>query len=318
MSLNCLAVIATAIVLASVVACGQSAEEVLDPPTSSTPLPEPSPTPTPEPTLTSSQTPLQEPMPSQRHTFTPTQATARLTAIASSRAVANIPATEPPPSHSREGRYTIEQLERWIEVARDAVPGLLMTMVLPEENQFWVGVKCQKDIEKTPRILREHGIPADAYSVLHWETGPEFEPPRFDCISPEFVDPTTGVSAAGFGGLYVEDGIAYIYLLEPSQEQGERLVRYELGNYRFNKLREVRVLQAQYTWVELREWYSLIGDYIHRSDPRHYYMKLEPRDHRITVKIYDDDYDNIKAMAENESSRLGIPREAVIFVEDWD
>ena len=141
---------------------------------------------------------------------------------------------------------------------------------------------------------------------------PAIDPPPtdiFHCVPPEVVDPVTGVSAPGFGGYYVEDGVAYIYLLEPSQE---------LGSVAFERLREVRVHKGDYTWEHLVEWHDLIRSGVEMPDPRPFTLVLVPRNNRITIEIDRDDYDYVTATIEDEISRLGIPREAVIFVNEWE
>ena len=84
------------------------------------------------------------------------------------------------------------------------------------------------------------------------------------------IDPVTGFSEPGFGGLYVEHEVATVYLLEPSQELGESLVHDELGDAGFDELTEVRVLKGEYTWEQLLHWHQLIKTHRYGNDQRRY------------------------------------------------
>ena len=183
-------------------------------------------------------------------------------------------------------------------------------------------VKCERDRSVVEQVLRERlpilGIPSDAIVVelsggftgvtLGWAP-----PPRFDCVPPEVVDPITGVSAPGFGGLHFEPEIATIHLLDPLQEAGEMLVFDELGRDRFSALREVRVLKADYTWEQLMEWYEAI-----KGERGMCNARPDPRNNRIAVEARGSANDNLETEIKEMLSKLAIPREAVIFVEDFD
>ena len=236
-----------------------------------------------------------------------------------------------PMTNRVKSQYTLEILHEWYWRIKDdeTIWGLLSEietkMTLDEHNKrIMIGLMCVKHLDEAKQIILDHmpdlRIPVDAFvfdvqKIFYLHLAPR----TFHCIPPEVVDPGTGVSTPGFGGLYRNVlGVAYVYLLKPSQELGESLARDEFGSEAFERLREVRVLQGQFTWEQLREWYDVIRSDVEMPDPRPFFVDLNLRNNRITIKIADEDYDYATAMIEDELSRLGIPRNAVIFVANWD
>ncbi len=166
------------------------------------------------------------------------------------------PDIRPPPTSTPEHSYNGQQLEEWHALVLELpLPWVWGSHVRHEEEFIGLYISCENKVENTLQALEGLGIPSDAtrievikrprHSIL---PGP---PPVFECVPPEVVDPVTGVSEPGFGGLYAEYEIATIYLLEPSQEMGESLVHDELGDAGFDELSEVRVLKGEYTWDQL-------------------------------------------------------------------
>ncbi len=191
------------------------------------------------------------------------------------------------------------------------------------ENRVFLGVDCEKNVERSLQLLQDLGIPLDAVRIE--ATGyvkPDIYPPvadLFDCYPPEVVDPVTGISSPGFGGLYLESDIAYVYLLEPSQGLGEEMVREELGGkeaFEFERIREVRVLEGQFTWEQLWGWYKLIfegGGLGEGTNIR--YAEPVPKENRIKLISWP----NMPLLTEKIEEgllKLGVPREAVIFVNE--
>ena len=180
------------------------------------------------------------------------------------------------PSATPQGLQTVgQQLLLWeydirndpfiqstlLELPRPRLSVRRVVSVRRVRDRFVIWVRCERDRQKLEQVLEERlpilDIPSDAVVV---ELSTPFTvilrctpPPRYYCVPPEVVDPITGVSTPGFGGLHFESDIATIHLMEPSQELGERLVWDELGRDRFDALREVRVLKADYTWEQLME-----------------------------------------------------------------
>ena len=192
-----------------------------------------------------------------------------------------------------QAQYAISQLRKWYEqMGQDtdiySLPELTLTDLDEGKNRIEVGVACESDRDRVREELQKQltplGIPLEAIIVtVRGRAYPLITPPVFECIPPETVDPVTGLSTPGFGGLYFDSGIAYVYLLEPSQGVAEELVLNQIGRESFERLHEVRPLKGQYTWTQLTEWYELIsGDVreIPATDDRVYRPPHEPLDHR--------------------------------------
>ncbi len=69
----------------------------------------------------------------------------------------------------------------------------------------------------------------------------------------------------GFSGLFLDpndNAIVYVYMADSSQQEAaEEAARIILGRERFEQeIREVRVLQAQYSMRQLSTWYNLMRD----------------------------------------------------------
>ena len=172
-----------------------------------------------------------------------------------------------------------------------------------------VAVECEKDVQKVDESLHELGIPPDVVSVGQGYGAGSGR----GCIPPAVFDLVPAISAPGFGGYYLEGDIAYIYLLDPSQEIGENIVIDELGRY-WSDETEVRVLQAQYTWKQLREWYHLIWRAEWREHANIRSVDLNPEDNRVTlVGLRDDDLD-LNGIARGLAD-LGIPLNAITLYE---
>ena len=129
------------------------------------------------------------------------------------------------------------------------------------------------------------------------------------------IDPVTGLSSPGFGGLFRESDTLNLYLLDPSQQKAEELALEIVGWDILEGARGVRALQGQYTWEQLAEWgdtlrkpmYEVRGvDRIPFSD--------ETRN-RLTVRIDREQNPNVETEIENLLKQLGVPREAVVLLE---
>ena len=341
----------TSAFVSSVSACDQATDEA-GVQTSPAPAHAPSPTfpPEPSPAQTPNSTVASAPPTKAREGAAPTTATSvtlqptvavqpptptqlpspSLTATQGNRAEMSRPPQRPTPTLTvmQENRFWAHNTEKILldNEIHNLLPDVILSGVDARSRSVFYGLVCEKNVDRTWQILQKHlpllGIPLDAVRVeVVGYIYPAIDPPPpdiFHCVPPEVVDPVTWVSAPGFGGYYVEDGVAYIYLLEPSQELGERLVREELGSVAFERLREVRVLKGQYTWEQLVEWHDLIRSGVEMPDPHPFTLVLVPRNNRITIEIDRDDYDYVTATIEDEISRLGVPREAVIFVNEWE
>ncbi len=299
--------------------------------------PEPAPTRTPitlvssqgnAPSDTSERTPMATPTPTSTPTPTPTS-TATPTPTAHPA-----PNTRPPSTFIPQHSYSVEQLEEWYALAqKPSLPWIWGYHVRHDEGFIGLFISCENKVENSLQALEGLGIPSDAIKIevikrpRHDIQPPP--PPVFECVPPEVVDPVTGVSEPGFGGLYAEYEVATIYLLEPSQEMGESLVHDELGDAGFDELSEVRVLKGEYTWDQLLKWHQSIRTLRSESikdgtDGINWgWVLLNPRNNRITINIlppkgaWTEDSLFVRRI-EEALLKLGVPRKAVIFVNEWE
>ena len=165
-----------------------------------------------------------------------------------------------------KAQYTIEQLNEYYKAVGDIVwsfPDVNMTDLDEGQNLIELGVSCQSNLDRVRPAVQEQlpslGVPIEAVVfTVRLCPRPMTEPAQFECIQAETIDPITGISTPGFGGLYSEDDIVSVYLLEPSQEVAEELVIEQWGRERFESLGGVRALKGTYTWAQLLEWYESI------------------------------------------------------------
>ena len=153
-----------------------------------------------------------------------------------------------------QAQYALPQLRKWYEqMGQDtdiySLPELTLTDLDEGKNLIEIGVACESDRDRVREELQKHitplGIPLEAITItVRRRALPLITPSVFECIPPETVDPVTGLSTPGFGGLYLDSGIAYVYLLEPSQAVAEELVLNQVGRESFERLHEVRALKG--------------------------------------------------------------------------
>ena len=185
-------------------------------------------------------------------------------------------------------------------------------------NRIEIGINCEGNIDSVRRELQRRltvlGVPLDAVAYTR-RPGPTepWMPAEFECIPPEVVDPATGFSTPGFGGLYFDSGIAYVYLLEPSQEKAEELVLKQIGSESFERIQEVQALEGLYTWEQLSEWFILIRDDIWKI-PGANNVTVSALKNRLTIEVRKEDEDNAKREIEAVLSRSGVPYEAVVLL----
>lgn len=111
-------------------------------------------------------------------------------------------------------------------------------------------------------------------------------------------------------------GVLYIYLLDPSQEDAAmHAIMDVLGSFYPDYLppREVRVLQAQYSFLQLKEWLDRMNT-LFSIIPEVITTDIDDVENRLTLGL-EKMNPEIVSMIEHELARLGIPREAVILEE---
>ena len=222
-----------------------------------------------------------------------------------------------------QGEYTLPQLKSWFDNIHGdpqiADMSELTTSALDEtRNQIVLSVNCDSNRGQVSEAVQMRldvlGIPVQAVDIEVMARAQALnEPLVFECIPSEVVDSTTGVSTPGFGGLYVESGVASVYLLRPSQKDGEELTLAQLGSESMGRVQQVRVLQGQYTWSQLVEWHELVKEEImqlHASEM----ITVDPRKNRIVIearRAYDD---GVEEEIEEVLLRFAVPVEAVILL----
>ena len=214
---------------------------------------------------------------------------------------------------------TIRQLSKAHSLARDLIwslPGMNSSSVDLKRQRIVVGVDCESDIDPV-RLALQKGLPPLGVLieavVVEVRERPLYRPGGFECISTETIDPITGLSTPGFGGLYRESDVVYVYLLEPSQEMAEKLVIEQLGRKSFEGLREVRAVQGLYTWAQLLEWYAAIGGDIHQI-PWAGLVSVDPGRNRLTIEVRPEDDGSTERRIKAVLSRHAVPCEAVVLL----
>ena len=222
-----------------------------------------------------------------------------------------------------QAQHTLLQLQKWYDqLGQDAdifgLPEVTLTDLDEGKNRIEVGVACESDRdmvrEELQKRLTSLGVPLDAVIfTVRPRAYPLIMPPVFECAPAEVIDPATGLSTPGFGGLYVDSGIAYVYLLEPSQEKAEELVLTQFGSESFEGIQEVRALKGLYTWTQLTEWYESIKDDI-RGIPATDVVSVDRHKNRLTIEVRTEREGNTESQIKDVLSRKGVPYEAVILL----
>ena len=222
-----------------------------------------------------------------------------------------------------QAQHTLLQLQKWYDqLGQDAdifgLPEVTLTDLDEGKNRIEVGVACESDRdmvrEELQKRLTSLGVPLDAVIfTVRPRAYPLIMPPVFECVPAEVIDPATGLSTPGFGGLYVDSGIAYVYLLEPSQEKAEELVLTQFGSESFEGIQEVRALKGLYTWTQLTEWYESIKDDI-RGIPATDVVSVDRHKNRLTIEVRTEHEGNTESQIKDVLSRNGVPYEAVILL----
>lgn len=225
--------------------------------------------------------------------------------------------------------YTHRQLMAWYrsQLHRSelySLPEVTMAAVSIHLNRIEVGIDCEASRDsvnqRLPSLLSGSGIPTKAIQItVHpREFFPE-NPNDFECASPEVVDPATGISSPGFGGLFIDfdTRTTNVYMLEPSQEKAEELALAIMGGDLLKEYPDVRAIQGQYTWEQIVEWWYRIVD-----DPTNIQgasfgpggFHAEPSRNRLVVEVRRERNPDVETDVGDFLDRIGVPREAVVFL----
>ena len=310
-------------------------------PPSSTPVPSPTPSPsaTPEPTPVPTPTPVEGPG-YGGHFIDPVDNVVYVYLVnPSPGAVEEVTITHLAPAVYRgmtkirevrplQANYTLRQLERFYDQIFSAgiwnIREVTMTDVDEVENKLEYGIVCEHNRDRVQRqiheLLSQENIPADAVRVTVHARVQFGGPSTHECAPSEVIDPSTGVSSPGFGGLFWEQGATglwtlNVYMMEPSQQGAEVLALQVVGRESVERVSRVRAVQGKYTWEQLLEWYQLIkpdgldilGAYLVPD-----FMEEK---NRLIFEIDPDRNPRVEAEVVNALKRLGVPTEAVLLEE---
>ncbi len=123
-----------------------------------------------------------------------------------------------------------------------------------------------------------------------------------------------GEVAPGFGGLFLDssdNSIVYVYMLDPSQQEAaEEAAKIILGRERFEQeIREVQVLQGQYSWDQLLVWYREAQKAVWIVD-RVYSSDIDERRNRIVFGVVNE---YTEGQVREALAKTSVPQEAVVF-----
>ena len=230
-----------------------------------------------------------------------------------------------------QGRYTYDQLEKWF--GQFAKLGILEDIpwtiagVDGKLNSILVGVDCEVSRQNAERDIAKQlaqvNIPLEAVTVEI--SGGFIQPiastPEFHCAPDEVVDPSTGVSSPGFGGMFwesgsSESGILNVYMLKPTVSGAEDLALHIWGRNILKNASEVHALQGQYTWERLLEWDGLIKDDMFEIAGVDRLSLADPTRNRLTIRIRRDKNPDVETEVEDLLSRFGIPIETATLLEE--
>ena len=138
-------------------------------------------------------------------------------------------------------------------------------------------------------------------------------------VTPTPPPPTpTPVEGPGYGGYYIapeDDSVVYIFLVNPSQEAAEKVAQTHISSLVYKgirKVREVRPVQANYTFRQLQRWYDhLLGSGIW-DIPELTMSDVSERINRIEYGIdCERDRDRVERQIREILTRENVPQNAV-------
>ena len=227
-----------------------------------------------------------------------------------------------------QAKYTFRQLQRWYDQLRDSgiwdISELTMSDVDEGINRIEYGIDCERNRDRLERqirdILSRENVPQDAVKVTVSSRAffPEY-PDDFECALAEVVDPVTGISSPGFGGLFIDfdTRTTNVYLLEPSQEKAEELALAIIGGDDLKGFPNVRTIQGRYTWEQLVEWWYRIVD---ESNPNIQGASFgpggfhaDPFRNRLVVEVNRERNADVETDVGDFLDRIGVPVKQPFF-----
>ena len=221
--------------------------------------------------------------------------------------------------------YTFRQLQIWHDRLFSSgiwgIPGLTSSDVDERTNRVEFGVDCERNRNRAERdvyaIVSREDIPVKAIRVtVTGRAYPATMPIPFECAPSEVVDPLTGRSSPGFGGLYIDrdSRTILVYMLEPSQQKAEELAFEVVGREAMEENPNVLAMQGQYTWTKLLEWHDAIG----KSNAKVRDVNLSPvypdQERNRLVAWKDQQWSpDLEKEFQGLLDQLGVPRDAVVL-----
>ena len=151
------------------------------------------------------------------------------------------PTQEPEPTPSTQTSYTEQQIRGWKTKLSGtdllSIPEWTSVTTKKRPNRIEVGIDCESNRESVSQRVSElisgSDIPPGAIRIVvsprvHFTNDPE----SFECAPLEVIDPATGISSPGFGGLFINrhgPRKINVYMLEPDQEKAEELALEVVG-----------------------------------------------------------------------------------------
>jgi hypothetical protein len=127
--------------------------------------------------------------------------------------------------------------------------------------------------------------------------------------------------APAFGGMFFEfDGrqytdVLHVYLLDPSQKEAAEKAIITVFSPLYPDLlppREIQVLPAQYSFLQLKGWFDLMGILHNLSEVT--MSDIDDTKNRLTLGVLKMNTETV-TLIEQELAKLGIPRAAVVLEE---
>ena len=227
-----------------------------------------------------------------------------------------------------KARYTWEQMHMWRDRIADtgvfSLPEWVTYDIDEELNLIEIGIDCESNRERVEREIQDRltsaNIPVDVVLVVVRMRPTASGPFRFECAPAEKIDPVTGVSSPGFGGMFWEGEwpsppTLNVYMLEPSRKAAEDLALQVVGQENLERVSEVRALQGQYTWEQLLGWYWQVETAGLNVPGARLVPDFMEQKNRLMVEIDSDRNSRAEVEIEDLLDLLGIPLEAVVLQE---
>ena len=226
-----------------------------------------------------------------------------------------------------QAAYTFRQLQIWHDRLLSSgvwsIPGLTSSDVDERINRVEFGADCERSRDEVERevyaIVSRENIPVEAIRVsVTGQAYPAGMSVPFECAPTEVLDPVTGMSSPGFGGLFIDrdSHTIMVYMLEPIQQEAEGLALEVVGREALEENPHVRAIQGQYTWMQLLEWYEVIR----KSNANIRDVNLSPvypdqERNRLTARISQQRSPDLETKLNSLLKQLGVPRDAVVLLD---